>query len=1073
MGRAQEQIRAQMKEIDDLKEELGGTERALQQARDRLDEMQAEPPSQRDQDPSLVTQISDLHDTIEEKEAQLSDARSTVLEQLQELSRVKSNLDQSSTDAKDLKAQFESKRVALEAEERHSANLKQMLLETQRKLSLGQPQQDQSGDGAHPRRDDTHRPYRPDNRGWRDRSDCYGPRRERNSERPYPQSQSALSDEEMGTKAKSDPPQKGSGSKGGSKGESKSSDLTEEECKLLRQIIRRIQRKGDKKADLFSVAVTAVQDDTFEPNMMPVQQTAVQEDVCMSLQESVTPSPADTPVDLEPQDNTSQETTSTSAVLVVQANSTEEPAEEDSSLIRLEPPFLQFLCKLTEKGIAQKFYVNTVLENELQHEALLDTAADITLMSSTLFNRLRNMVQQSNRDIKLQPCAMEIRPYSTDTISRELYDALSRDDPNLQCVRKAFRFPLDSLPKATMTAEGVCALTVRWNKREMTHHFLVIPDLPHQVYMGSDILVREDTSEDVLIPKSTPLGWLISTSFHDFELRIPVIGKMPRSLMSDHSPEQVFHTLPSRAISLFPTVPLDHDTICQVDLSEDSQMVLHQVQVLNVSSEPEMAHTLSGVEPSIFPTGQTPEHDPDFDAKVEQLVAEADALNGEEEREKLRKLLHKYRASFAKDSLDCGLTSIHSIRIPTPPDAPPTFLTNAGAKISLSKCQWCRTKVNYVGLLVGPTDCNRPFYLEVGFSCHCLSAGLYQIHNTDKRVVACASKTLLAPELKFSDCEKRFSPRQRIRDGVVTNARVASWLMAFQSFDIEVHYAQNRKTPLGMELAACQSCLTDSADTGSPTCDPEPPELSCHRYFDDNVCKDMITAYVDGCSYHHDTVLRAGVGVVWVNDNHSNYARLSFSCHQPLWKRNGFLTSNRKPVKHKDLFLACDFLTSNHDLQIYWKKVRGHSRIPGPDKTFNDQADSLAKQGALTGSDWHFEPSVFPLPPVPLVCAVTRAQSRAPPRLAPSGPVSATVAPAFSDSDLLALQASDPAIVAMTQFLSGPPDSSMPPDLFDSIPGLHHLFRVRSLLWLVKGFLIYVSDALTSPALVVPRSHRG
>ncbi|CAJ1057626.1 hypothetical protein LDENG_00238730%2C partial [Xyrichtys novacula] len=1383
----------------------------------------------------------------------------------------------------------------------------------------------------------------------------------------------------------------------------------------------------------------------------------------MSLQESVTPSPADTPADLEPQDNTSQETTSTSAVLVVQANSAEEPAEEDSSLIRLEPPFLQFLCNLTEKGIAQKFYVNTVLENELQHEALLDTAADITLMSSTLFNRLRNMVQQSNRDIKLQPCAMEIRPYSTDSttlktmtmlnisigpmkimhpvyvsplesipfligqdllkrfeplidyrqlkiwaqvrrplpipatnknraqccaltrelststptsvssperpyltddepqpcswpfddsvikrdtflckfddtngpdtpgpliteginlnenhvndvilalwadksaISRELYDALSRDDPNLQCVRKAFRFPLDSLPKATMTAEGVCALTVRWNKREMTHHFLVIPDLPHQVYMGSDMLVRlavqvdtinnilwsltsvneesqtpdvdniisgqsipeacqvaneldivvpamttnvpirlnlqrgqkllhtqaffqpsllflklglstqatpllelhsrfthllvqNTTSEDILIPKSTPLGWLISTSFHDFELRIPVIGKMPRSLMSDHSSEQVFHTLPSRAISLFPTVPLDHDTICQVDLSEDSQMILHTVQVLSVSSEPETAHTLSGVEPSIFPTGQTPEHDPDFDAKVEQLVAEADALNGEKEREKLRKLLHKYRASFAKDSLDCGLTSIHSIRIPTPPDAPPTFvrqykiplasyepiqeiiddllakgiirpcnstysaplwpvlkpngkwrltidyrklnqqvplsrwpmaqlqqdlpkitdaryfstldvasgfwtipvqeadqhklaftfanrqytftrcpfgyanspaefniflnkacpdasergtliyvndilmrshlaeidhvlnqLTNAGAKISLSKCQWCRTKVNYVGLLVGPTgvepqlsriqglsnlkaptnvselrsflgvcnysrqfiedyadlakpltnllkkdvpftwgppqqhamqalkdrlcaapclaypDCNRPFYLEVGFSCHCLSAGLYQIHDSDKRVVAYASKTLLAPELKFSDCEKAllatvwavkhfsnylggqkvivetnhqpvtFLNSQRIRDGVVTNARVASWLMALQSFDIEVHYAQNRKTPLGMELAACQSCLTDSANTGSPTCDPEPPELSCHRYFDDNVCKDMITAYVDGCSYHHDTVLRAGVGVVWVNDEpceplsfnlgaqmsqyaevagilivlqlavehkihaltictDSNYARLSFSCHLPLWKRNGFLTSNRKPVKHKDLFLTCDFLPSNHDLQIYWKKVRGHSRIPGPDKMFNDQADSLAKQGALTGSNWHFEPSVFPLPPVPLVCAVTRAQSRAPPRPAPSGPVSATVASAFSDSDLLVLQASDPAIAAMTQFLSGPPDSSMAPALLDSIPGLRHVFRVRSSLRLVKGFLVYVSDALTSPALVVPHSHRG
>ncbi|CAJ1059644.1 hypothetical protein NFI96_013771 [Xyrichtys novacula] len=463
MKRAQAQIRAQMKGIDDLKGELGCTERALQQTRDRLDEMQTEPPSPPDQDPSLVTQISDLHDTIEKKEAQLSDAKSTVLEQLQELSRMKSSLDQSSTDARDWKARFESKRVALEAEERHSANLKQMLLETQNKLSLGQPQQDQSrrstdapipylstesclqrtfGGEAHPRRDDTHRPYRPDNRGWRDRSDRYGPRRERNSERPYPQSHSVLSDEEMGTKTKSDPPQKGDGSKG----ESKSSDLTEEERKLLRQIISRIRRKGDDKADLFAVAVTAVQADTSEPSMVSVQQTAVQKEVCMSLQEFATPSPADTSVDLEPQDSTSQETTSTSAVLAVQANSAEEPAKEDSPLIRLEPPFLQFLCNLTEKGIAQKFYINTVLENELQHEAFLDTAADSTLMSSTLFNHLGNMVQQSNRDIKLQPCAMEIRLYSTDSTTLKTMTMLNISIGPMNIMHPVYVSPFESIP---------------------------------------------------------------------------------------------------------------------------------------------------------------------------------------------------------------------------------------------------------------------------------------------------------------------------------------------------------------------------------------------------------------------------------------------------------------------------------------------------------------------------------------------------------------------------------------------------------------------------------------------------
>ncbi|CAJ1057766.1 hypothetical protein LDENG_00238730%2C partial [Xyrichtys novacula] len=479
MGRAQEQIRAQMKEIDHLKEELGGTERALQQTRDRLDEMQAEPPSQHDQDPSLVTQISDLRDTIEEKEAQLSDARSTVLEQLQELSRVKSNLDQSSTDARDWKARFESKRVALEAEERHSANLKQMLLETQRKLTVGQPQQDQSGRSSLEEVS---------------RCSCFAKQRHTQSKKAEPGTVLAVDTRSMpldleggAVGAHSDAPQtatarptqnlktsryqpadKGMGltlegmtpigptdltTGGGETGQivmahaenETQSDLTRSFSQhfLTKRWVQRPnqtlpRRVVDLKVDL--------RDDTSEPNMMPVQQTAVQEDVCMSLQESVTPSPANTPADLEPRDNTSQETTSTSAVLVVQANSAEEPAEEDSSLILLEPPFLQFLCNLTEKGIAQKFYINTVLENELQHEALLDTAADITLMSSTLFNRLRNMVQQSNRDIKLQPCAMEIRPYSTDSTTLKTMTMLNISIGPMKIMHPVYVSPLESIP---------------------------------------------------------------------------------------------------------------------------------------------------------------------------------------------------------------------------------------------------------------------------------------------------------------------------------------------------------------------------------------------------------------------------------------------------------------------------------------------------------------------------------------------------------------------------------------------------------------------------------------------------
>ncbi|KAL7405215.1 hypothetical protein ABVT39_025343 [Epinephelus coioides] len=267
------------------------------------------------------------------------------------------------------------------------------------------------------------------------------------------------------------------------------------------------------------------------------------------------------------------------------------------------------------------------------------------------------------------------------------------------------------------------------------------------------------------------------------------------------------------------------------------------------------------------------------------------------------------------NSHDCGVTNLHTVRIPTDPNAPPTFvrqykiplaayesiqeildkllekqiirecnstynspiwsvlkptsksrltidyrllnkqvplsrlpmihldqelakLATAGAKLALAKGQWCRNKVEYVGLTVGtngiesqsgriraiqniaaPTNvselrsflgvCNysrqfvedyaeiaRPltellrkdklfewrepqeqsfqqmkeklcaapclaypdkdkeFHLEASFSLHCLSAALAQKHDTDKRVVAYASRPLSSVEMKFFDCEK-------------------------------------------------------------------------------------------------------------------------------------------------------------------------------------------------------------------------------------------------------------------------------------------------------------------------------
>ncbi len=105
-----------------------------------------------------------------------------------------------------------------------------------------------------------------------------------------------------------------------------------------------------------------------------------------------------------------------------------------------------------------------------------------------------------------------------------------------------------------------------------------------------------------------------------------------------------------------------------------------------------------------------------------------------------------------------------------------------------------------------------------------ISAGLYQLHDKDKGVAAYASKTLLPPEKtakkallctvwaiqRFSNyigvqkviietCHQpiTFLNSQWIRDGVVTNARIAPLLMTLQGWDVEAKYAQNYKSSLG------------------------------------------------------------------------------------------------------------------------------------------------------------------------------------------------------------------------------------------------------------------------------------
>lgn len=56
------------------------------------------------------------------------------------------------------------------------------------------------------------------------------------------------------------------------------------------------------------------------------------------------------------------------------------------------------------------------------------------------------------------------------------------------------------------------------------------------------------------------------------------------------------------------------------------------------------------------------------------------------------------------------------------------------------------------------------------------------------------------------------------------------------------------------------------------------------------------------------------------------------------WKRNGWKTSNKKPVKNVDLWQRLDAAANRHD--VTWEWVKGHAGHPE-----NERADELARAG--------------------------------------------------------------------------------------------------------------------------------
>jgi ribonuclease HI len=56
------------------------------------------------------------------------------------------------------------------------------------------------------------------------------------------------------------------------------------------------------------------------------------------------------------------------------------------------------------------------------------------------------------------------------------------------------------------------------------------------------------------------------------------------------------------------------------------------------------------------------------------------------------------------------------------------------------------------------------------------------------------------------------------------------------------------------------------------------------------------------------------------------------------WKKTGWKTSNKKPVKNVDLWMMLDELVPRHEIEWIW--VKGHAGNLG-----NERADDLANRG--------------------------------------------------------------------------------------------------------------------------------
>ena len=80
----------------------------------------------------------------------------------------------------------------------------------------------------------------------------------------------------------------------------------------------------------------------------------------------------------------------------------------------------------------------------------------------------------------------------------------------------------------------------------------------------------------------------------------------------------------------------------------------------------------------------------------------------------------------------------------------------------------------------------------------------------------------------------------------------------------------------------------------------------------------------------------------------SRYLKDGITSWIKKWKRNGWMTSQKEPVKNKDLWVAMDEAAQRHEID--WQWVKGHAGHPENERCDQLARDAIRRRGASNPS---------------------------------------------------------------------------------------------------------------------------